>query len=273
MIVTILISMRITIARILIASVGLLVLCQLVVAGEEGSSAKLPITIGIGVGYIDQPYEDFDSDEKTSLTPIILYEGKHFFARGQTIGWDFTTSDEWELAVIAEYLNYGYEDSDSDFLSGMRDRDPSIGVGGHVVWKPNEIGMKLAAVTDVAGKSEGSQVRAELFYVSKFGDGFTVTPSFSIIFQDADFNDYYYGVRSSEATMLRPAYEAENVAFDDDLNYRFRVDASYQRPGSQWRYMGGITYELLGDEIDDSPIVEDDLVLSAFIGIGFTFGN
>ena len=260
--------MRITITRILIAWVGLLVLCQLAVAGEEGSSAKLPLTIGVGVGYIDQPYEDFDSDEETSLIPIILYEGKHFFARGQTIGWDFTGSDEWELAVIAEYLSYGYDDSDSDFLDGMRDRDPSIGVGGHVVWKPNEFGMKLAAVTDVADESDGSQVRGEFFYVFSFGDGFTVIPSASIVWQDEDFNDFYYGVRTSEATMVRPAYEA-----DDDINYRFGINAAYQKPGTRWRYMGGVTYELLGDEIDDSPIVEDDSVLSAFIGIGFTFGN
>ena len=260
--------MRTIIFRILATCIGLSLFCHLAVAEEASSGTKLPLTIGAGITYIDRPYEDFDSDEKTIFTPVILYEGKHLFARGQTVGWDFTSSDEWELAVIAEYLLYGYEESDSDFLDGMRDRAPSIGVGGHVVWTPNEFGIKLAAVTDVADESEGSQVRGKLFYVSKFGDGFTVTPSFSVIWQDEDFNDYYYGVRTSEATMIRPAYEA-----DDDINYRFGLNASYQKPGSPWRYMGAISYELLGDEIDDSPIVEDDSVLSAFIGIGYTFGN
>lgn len=260
--------MRNTIAVIFATFVGLLVVCHIAVAEDASSSAKLPLTIGAGISYIDRPYEDYDSDEKTFPIPIILYEGKHLFARGQTIGWDFTTSDTWELAVIAEYLFQGYEESDSDFLDGMDDRDPSIGVGGHVVWQPNEFGVKLTAVTDVADESDGSQVRGKLFYVSKFGDGFTVTPSFSVVWQDEDFNDYYYGVRASEATMVRPAYEA-----DDDINYRFGLNASYQKPGSRWRYMGGIVYELLGDEIDDSPIVEDDSVLSGFIGVAYTFGN
>lgn len=37
--------------------------------------------------------------------------------------------------------------------------------------------------------------------------------------------------------------------------------------------MGGVSYEFLGDEIDDSPITNDDGVFSAIIGIAYQFGN
>ena len=37
--------------------------------------------------------------------------------------------------------------------------------------------------------------------------------------------------------------------------------------------MAGVRYDLLGDEIDDSPIVEEDGELSALIGIAYTFGK
>lgn len=50
-------------------------------------NAKRPLTIGAGITYEDKPYKNYDSDEKYQPIPIILYEGEHFFARRQTIGW------------------------------------------------------------------------------------------------------------------------------------------------------------------------------------------
>ena len=44
-----------------------------------------------------------------------------------TIGWDFMDSDALELAIIGEIMNDGYDSDDSDFLTGMSDRDPSFG--------------------------------------------------------------------------------------------------------------------------------------------------
>jgi len=93
-------------------------------------------------------------------------------------------------------------------------------------------------------------------------------PSASIVWQDEDFNDYYYGVRGREATPARSAYSA-----DDDVNFRLGLQAAYRKPGSNWLITGGVNYEFLGDEIDDSPITNDDQVFSASIGVGYTFGN
>ena len=224
--------------------------------------------MGVGIAYEDKPYKKYDSDEKIFPIPIILYEGERFFARGQTIGWNFADSNVWELAIIGEYLYYGYDSSDSDFLDGMSDRDPSIGVGGHVIWKPEKLGLKFSAVTDVADESEGSQVVGEVFYTHQTTSGVLLTPAASIVWQDDDFNDYYYGVRNREVTPVRPAYSA-----DDDINFRINLNAAYQKPGSRWLYIGGVQYEFLGDEIDDSPITNDDGVFSAIIGIAYQFGN
>ena len=249
-----------------------LISSHLAIADETSTApatgAKRPLTIGAGVAYEDKPYKKYDSDEQYQPIPIILYEGERFFARGQTIGWKITDSDVWELAIIGEYMNYGYDSSDSDFLDSMSDRDPSIGVGGHVIWKPEKLGLKLSAVTDVADESDGSQIVGEVSYTHVTTNGVALTPAASIIWQDEDFNDYYYGVRSREATPVRPAYNA-----DDDINFRLGLNAAYQKSGSRWLYMGGVSYEFLGDEIDDSPITSDDGVFSAIIGIAYQFGN
>ena len=37
--------------------------------------------------------------------------------------------------------------------------------------------------------------------------------------------------------------------------------------------ISAVSYEFLGDEIDDSPITNDDGVFSAIIGIAYQFGN
>lgn len=260
--------MNARVLRSLLLSVIAMSLSQLLVAGDFSvGTGKRPITIGLGALYKDKPYKNYDSSERTSILPLVLYESEHFFARGSTIGWDFMDSDSLELAVIGEFLNDGYDSGDSKFLTGMSDRDPSFGLGGHVIWKPDNLGLKLAAVTDMADNSDGTQVRGEVFYTHRTGD-WMFKPYAAIVWQDEDYNDYYYGVRAREALPLigRTAYSA-----DSDYNYRLGAVAVYQQKTSPWMYIGGLRYDLLGDEIDDSSIVDDDTELTAVLGVAYTF--
>jgi outer membrane protein len=254
--------------RSVLVSATAVFLSQAATADEFSvDTGKRPFTLGIAALYKDKPYRKYDSSEKTGVAPVVLYEGEHFFARGGTIGWDFLDSDAMELAVIGEVLNDGYDSGDSDFLRGMSDRDPSFGVGGHIAWHPAELGLKLTAVTDMADNSDGTQVRGEVNYKYRAAD-LLITPYASIVWQDDDYNDYYYGVRSREAV---PSIGRTRYSADDDINYRFGVLAIYQKKTSPWMYIGGLRYDLLGDEIDDSPIVDDDTELTAILGVAYTF--
>ncbi|MCK5481186.1 MAG: MipA/OmpV family protein, partial [Gammaproteobacteria bacterium] len=232
--------MKTDLIRSLFVTASAIFLSQSVMAGEFSvDTGKRPITIGIGALYKDKPYKNYDSSEKTSAVPLVLYEGEHFFARGSTIGWDFMDSDSLELAVIGEILNDGYDSGDSKFLKGMSDRDPSFALGGHVIWKPDNLGLKLAAVTDMADNSDGTQVRGEVFYTHRTGD-WMLKPYAAIVWQNEDYNDYYYGVRAREANLLigRTPYSA-----DSDFNYRFGAVAVYQQKTSPWMYIGGLRYD------------------------------
>ena len=254
--------------RRLFISTAAIFLSQTVIAGEFSvNTGKRPITVGLGALHKDKPYKDYDSGEETSAVPIVLYEGTNFFARGSTIGWDFLNSNVMEAAIIGEILNDGYESSDSNFLTGMSDRDASFAVGGHLVWQPDNLGLKLAAVADMADNSDGTQVRSEVFYAHRTGD-WMFKPYASIVWQDEDYNDYYYGVRAREAI---PAIGRRAYSADSDFNYRFGAVAVYQKKTSPWMYIGGLRYDLLGDEIDDSPIVDDDTELTAVLGVAYTF--
>jgi len=233
------------------------------------STGTRPITAGLGILYKDKPYKDYDNDEKTNLVPVILYEGENFFVRGSSLGWKFVQSKGLEFAVVGEYLADGYDSSDSDYLRGMSDRDPSFGVGAHVIWNPEALGFKLTAVTDVSDNSDGDQIRGEVFYKYRTGD-WMFKPSAGFVWQSDDYNDYYYGVKNNEVnnSIGRTAYSA-----NDDFNYRLGAVAVYQQKTSPWMYAGGLRYDILGNEIEDSPIVDNDNELTAFIGVAYTFGK
>jgi outer membrane protein len=249
----------------LVLSAAALFLSQSLMADEFSvTKGKRPLSLGLGIHYIDKPYKSYDSSEKTAPVPIVLYEGEHFFARGNNIGWDFLDSDVLEVAVIGEYLADGYEESDSNFLLGNGDKDPTIGLGGQVIWKPDNLGFKFNAVTDVSGNSDGSRVVGDIFYTYKASSSLMIKPSASIIWQSEDYNDYYYGVRSRAVFAL--PYQA-----DSDVDYRLGVVGVYQRPDSHWLFIGGLSYKFLGDETKDSTIVSEDNELNALIGVAYTF--
>lgn len=252
------------ISSLVLSAAAALFLSQSVMADEFSvGKGKRPLSLGLGLLYKDKPYRSYDSSEKTQPVPIVLYEGSHFFARGGTIGWDFLDSDVLELAVIGQFLGDGYDESDSNFLLGNGDKDPSFGVGGQVIWKPENLGFKFSAVQDVTDNSDGAQAVGEIFYVHRSGP-WMFTPAASVVWQSDDYNDYYYGVRPRAVFAL--PYQA-----DSDVNYRLGVLGVYKQPNSQWMFMGGLRYEIFGDEITDSSIVSEDEQLSALIGFAYTF--
>jgi outer membrane protein len=256
--------MKMKLIHSLVLSAAALFLSQSVMADEFSvAKGKRPLSLGLGILYKDKPYRSYDSSEKSQPVPIVLYEGEHFFARGGSIGWDFVGADALEVAVVGQYLGDGYDESDSKALRGNGDKDPSFGVGGQVVWKPENLGFRFSAVQDVTDNSDGAQVLGEIFYWHKAGP-WVITPAASIVWQSDDYNDYYYGVRSR-------AVNAAPYKADSDVNYRFGILAAYQQPHSHWLFMGGLRYEIFGDEITDSTIVSEDEQLSALIGVAYTF--
>lgn len=260
--------MKITSTLTLAGTALALFASQAIQADEfSASTGKRPITVGVGALYKDKPYKDYDNDDKTNPVPVILYEGENFFVRGGSLGWKFVDSNGLELSLLGQVLADGYDSSDSDYLSGMDDRDTSFGVGGQVIWNPEALGLKLSAVTDVTDNSDGQQVVGEVFYKYRTG-AWMLQPSAGFIWQSSDYNDYYYGVKNKEANNAigRTAYSA-----DDDFNYRLGAAAIYQEKTSPWLYAAGLRYTFFGDEIKDSSIVDEDEELSAFIGIAYTF--
>ena len=240
------------------------------VAEEFSAPAgKRPWNLGLGAVYRVKAYDGFKDSEKTTPIPIILYEGDRFFFRGGSFGWKFVNTSPWEVAVLAEWWSDGYEDGDASILRGMSDRDPSLAVGGHVRWQPQRFGLELTATTDAMSNSDGTQVRAMAIFDNRAGPWFYSLTG-GVVYVDSDFNDYYYGVRSREVDLTRgrTAYSA-----DEETGVRVGGLFGYNAQGSKWTFLFGGRYDYLGDEVDDSPITENDYQYSLFGGFTYAFGK
>ena len=242
---------------------------QTVAAGEASvATGKRPVTVGAGALYRDKPYKDYEDSDKWSPFPLVLYEGDRFFVRGGNLGWKFVNTRPWEVAVFAEFAKDGYEESSSDVLDGMDDRDPWIAAGAHVKWQPRKFGIKLASAWDIVQESEGMQATLDAFWQDRSGP-WIYNVSGGAVYQSDDYVDYYYGVKSKEEIPgVRPAYSP-----DEEVNYRLQGVLLYQRPESKWLFALATRYTFLGDEIEDSPIVNDDGELMGLLAIGYTFGR
>lgn len=223
-------------------------------------------TLGLVAGYDDKPYEDLDSDEKRIIAPLIIYEGERLFWRGVTGGWKFVNRSDLEVAAILELRGTdGYDANESDFLDGMDDRDGTVDGGFHIRWMPSNFGLKFTMIADLADEYDGYEVRGEGIYQAQAGN-WSNRISAGVIYESEDLVDYYYGVKASEARPGRPEYSG-----DSTVNFRLQAVTSYTPEGSRWSYFLGGSYHLLGDEIDDSPITDDDGQFMVLAGFGYTW--
>jgi outer membrane protein len=149
-------------------------------------------------------------------------------------------------------------------LVGMAARNSGLDAGISYRWREPWGNYFVEYLRDVSGTSRGSEFQVGFSYDWRT-DGLILTPSIVFSLRDAKLNDYYYGVLPSEATAIRPAYEA-----GAGLNTRIGIDARYDWTRN-WHVIGGIYSTRWTNEVRFSPIVESRLQLGGFIGLGYDF--
>jgi outer membrane protein len=229
-------------------------------SGYEKSQPKL--NFGLGTVYSSTPYRGADSE--LTPFPLLAYEGKRFFLRGTKLGVHLMKQDRFVLSLLGSYRGDGYESGDSSFLQGMSDRDGTLEVGIQASLTSPFGQFRTSLVSDILGEHNGHEAKltfSKRFFLQKF----SISPSASLIWKSGQLSNYYYGVRMAEATINRPAYKV-----DSSFAVQLGVMTNY-RLSEHWFVSGQIALTRLADEISDSPIVEDDFVTTAFVGIGYRF--
>ena len=219
--------------------------------------------LGLAMRFETSPYRG--GGTRNDFVPIYVYEGKRVFLEAYRFGLKLNESPESRIDLFLGYRFEGYPyDRIPASLAGMTNRGSAVDLGlGYQYRKP--WGTLFGEVLhDAAGGSNGSEVRVGYRYDWAIGN-LRLQPQIALAARDANLNNFYYGVRPSEATATRPAYEPGN-----GINTEFGLSAIY-RLSERWRLLGGVSAKRWSAGVRNSPIVENRTQLAGQLGLAYDF--
>lgn len=228
-----------------------------------------------GVGGVIRNSEYAGEDNRSLVVPYIGYEGERFYWRGATAGYRFIDRENFSLAgIIAGRLD-GIDADDFGVAELARrgidrrlleDRDHSADAGVSATWKGAAGELEIDLRADITDTSGGYQCGINYRYPIRFGR-VTIAPGIGVTALSEDMANYYYGTLDEEVARGVVDYKPGSVAIP-------HVGVSAVVPFAQrWAFIANAQYRALPDEIQDSPLVEEDTdnVTTLFIGISRSF--
>jgi outer membrane protein len=220
-------------------------------------------SLGTGFRYGMFPYVGEETEH--DFLPLITYSGEHFFIDGTRTGFHLYDTEDWLVGTYVAYRFGGFNEDDSKKLDGM-DRDDGVD-GRFAITRKTSFGdFTMDTGADIRDKSNGWD--AQLRWGKTLGgDSFLYRPWIGLTYEDQNLVNYYYGVKSSEATAQRPAYETDSA-----LEWSYGIDTSYRL--SQHHYVGlNLQYTQLDSTKLDSPIVEENGIYQAFLSYRYEYND
>jgi outer membrane protein len=261
---------------------------------------KWELSLGVGAGIRTNPLEA-TPDIPLFLIPEVNYNGERFFIQNLDFGfilWESETqqlnllatpsydqvyfhrwspsnffidsngfattgkgsTDDEDLPVIdtggdKELIAPGFKDVQTRQLRNRR----MAGLGGIEYSVTTAlVDLQLQYVTDFTGVHDGDEVRVTLAKYWSTGRH-QISASVGAIWQSSEVINYYYGVTEPEAD-LRGTYSTDAV-----LTPVARVEWNYQLT-ERWDLRFLANYRQLPDEISASPLINDNKVITVFIG-------
>ncbi|MET0072422.1 MAG: MipA/OmpV family protein [Candidatus Thiodiazotropha sp.] len=217
-------------------------------------------------------------DNVAVLIPMIAYKGERFhanlgnpgisFFNGSTnfagLGYTIVQADDYNIDLVGRVRAMGLYPEDNDELEGLDDRDPGFDIGVSARWQTGFGELNAQLLADVSDTSDGQEVILSYAYPLKHGQ-WSLRPELGVSWQSSNMTDYYFGVDSDEATARRAVYEADAAVTPFagvEFAYAFdqRIDL-----------VGGVGVGRLGDEISDSPIVDERNLTGGYLGLSYKF--
>jgi outer membrane protein len=202
--------------------------------------------VGLGAGLRRRPYTGVKNE--TRALPLIYFENKYARFAGTGLDIKLPSAGPVTFAARVRYGFDGYKQFEAPALVGMNERKASIWLGGVAFWRTDIAVLSAEAVTDVSGRSKGSQFRIGADREFRTG-GFSFTPHVAATWLDHKYVDYYFGVRTDEATIARRSY-APGSTVNTEIGLRTGFALA---PNQLVTLDVGTT--LYGSAIKDSPIV------------------
>ena len=237
--------------------------------------------IGVALGYGVRSNPLIQSrDIPVAVDVDIAWFGKNFFFDNGDLGLTFMNRPSGTASLVARV------NSDRVFFGKTSTRFVSVSATGAPLSVPTPLApphrryaveagveylldgrwgrMALSGFQDVSRVHDGFGVDLEYAY-PRYGRRWTIEPTLLLRYKSRKLNDYYWGVRSSEASIALPTYEA-----GDGLNWQLGLRGSYYLT-RRVRMVATLNYERLNPDAADSPLVEQRAVLGYFGGFAYSF--
>jgi outer membrane protein len=225
-------------------------------------SARSPWSVGLGSFSKTSPYAEAKSSVK--VLPLLGYDNGTVKWQGPVLDVALPVPKPYMVSLHARYQDDGYCADDSLVLAGMDTRKASVWLGVAAGARLGPVNLTGQWMADALGNSKGQQLRLGVATVVPAGKWF-LGPRLALVWQDAKAVDYYYGVRTHEATSLRKAFKGEaatSVEVGLALAYAFDPQHVVVADLSTTHLPRGIT---------DSPIVSRSQVHKLRLGYAYRF--
>ncbi|MBN2896990.1 MAG: MipA/OmpV family protein [Campylobacterales bacterium] len=216
------------------------------------------LSVGAGPYLQTQPYPK--ADPLVLPSPVIFLEYGVLYVRWSRLGVYFAGGEQWGASLMLQPRTFGYEANDAPMLEGMHQRKRTWEGGLSLAAKNDDGFIELCYLHDLLNSTERSLARLEAGNTYTYG-AWSVTLTAMLLLFSAPYNDYYYGVRPSEARDGREAYKA-----NDGINVAVQSYVSYTL-SKEYSLLLNLRADLLSPTITRSPIVDDALIYSGMISL------
>ncbi|WP_169924103.1 MipA/OmpV family protein [Sulfurifustis variabilis] len=232
-------------------------------AGVPGQEREPPAgwraVVGLGLASAEEVVGD--GERRTLVLPVLLmtYDDWAYWSIAGGGVWIRSTDRSLHLGVGVK-LHAGWRPEDDPLLAGMDRRDTSVDGSLNLLWKTPVVDVGLNYYRDLLDVSDGSFASLRLSRTFLVDPRIRLTPSLGVERQSDELVDYYYGVRPSEATSFRPAYDGRAT-----VNVTLGLTGAYLL-NRGWSLLGAFHATRFGDGVADSPIVPDRTSRLLFFG-------
>ncbi|WP_208352031.1 MipA/OmpV family protein [Pseudaestuariivita rosea] len=217
---------------------------------------------GVALGFSTDLYIGDENDP--ALLPLLEYRGDRFSVGTRGASFTALSAETSKLDLVARPRFTALDDPDADELDGI-DRDLTLDAGLQATYNfTDDLMISATLLQEVTGEHDGQEFIGEVENTVRLGP-VPVRLGAGISWKSDDLSNYMFGVFSDEVRAGRPRY-------DLDATTTPFVSVSSGFPLSDRAMLiGGLRADFLGDEISDSPIVDEDQVISGVVGLTFSF--
>jgi MipA family protein len=229
-------------------------------------------SVGGGAAVVDSPFAG--EDTRVIPYPLVTYEGERFFFRGIGVGARLFSTSSFRVDGLLQARLQGWDADDLGLealaVNGvdrtlLEDRDHSADAGLQFTSRGSYGDVQLQLLADVTDASRGYEARLDYTYGIEISPRFQLRPGASVSWLSDDMANYYFGLLDEEVERGLSAYRPDAVVIPS-----LSVGAVYTLTKS-WTLTGAVSYSLLPDEIEDSPLIDSSQVTTFRLGLLRTF--